>query len=683
MKNYMITLLCILAFNMVSFAQKNTTADICVYGGTSSGVIAAYTAAKSGKTVILIEPGKHVGGLSSGGLGYTDIGNKYAVTGLANNFYRRIGQHYGKFEQWIFEPHVAEGIFNDYLKAVKIEVLYSHRIIKAVKNRNGYIQNIVVENAEKPNSATNKTIAATVFIDCSYEGDLMAKAGVPYTVGRESNAQYGEHINGVQVPEFPANHQWTNQLPDGIDPYKIAGNPASGLLWGISTNTLQPQGSGDKAVQAYNYRICLTDDSTNLIPITKPEGYDASKYELLLRVMEKKPWTNLKLDMNWSLMPNRKTDINNKGGFSTDMIGANYRYPDASYQERKDFNKALALHNKGLLYFLGNDPEVPAFVRAEVKRWGYPKDEYTDNDHWSPQPYIREARRMIGEYVMTENNCLGKERVADGVGTGAYGMDSHNCQRLVVLDANGKAQVKNEGDVQQHGFSPYPIAYRAIVPPKTACKNLLVPVCLSASHIAYGSIRMEPVFMVLGQSSAVAATLAINTKKPVQEIDVKELQRILAVNPLADGSTPEILIDNENAAKVSITGDWKLKQLGGFGPSMLYFEGKSEDVKKVKFTPTIKEKGNYAVYIYSSKMEHESSVKHFNVFDGKQSREIFIKSADIIASGQTTGGWVALGTYDLPAGDNSFVEITNKNADGIVIADAVLFVPIRNSTAKK
>ncbi len=471
-------------------AQQPTTVDVCVYGGTSAGVIAACAAKKAGKSVLLIEPGQHLGGLSAGGLGATDIGNKFAITGLARDFYRRIGKHYGKLEQWTFEPHVAEDLFKQYIKEANVPVLMGHRLANAAVTGK-VIKHITVENATAPAAKTNRVIYAKQFIDCTYEGDLMAKAGVAYTVGREDNSQYGETWNGVQLLD-------KHQFPDGVDPYVVPGKPESGLLYGVSQAKLAPKGSGDRAVQAYNYRICLTDNPANRIAITRPIGYDSTRYELLLRQIQKKEPTELTWNlMHFVMMPNRKTDINNCGGFSTDMIGANYDYPDANYNRRAEIIRDHEQYTKGLFYFIGHDPRMPKQLRDEMLQWGYPKDEYVDNDNFSPQLYIREARRMVGEYVMTQANCEGKATVTDGVGMAAYTMDSHNCQRLVVDGPGAVAQVRNEGDVQVGGFPPYPVSYRALVPKNGSVQNLLVPVCLSASHIAYGSIRMEPVFMVL------------------------------------------------------------------------------------------------------------------------------------------------------------------------------------------
>ena len=642
------------------FAQEY---DICVYGGTSAGVIAAYTAALQHKKVILIEPGRHLGGLSSGGLGYTDIGNKYAITGIGRDFYRRMGKYYGKFETWIFEPHAAEAIFKGYIKEANVPVLYQYRLVEVTK-QNMFIKSIVIENVEVPQSRLNKTITAKIFIDCSYEGDLMAKAGVSYIVGREDNSVYNETWNGVQLLD-------KHQFPDGVDPYKIPGDSSSGLLWGVSNNKLLPNGVGNKMVQTYNFRICLTDDPSNKIEITEPEKYDASKYELLLRVLEKRPSENLndailKIDR----MPNHKTDINNNGPFSTDMIGMNHEYPEADYAARKQIIKDHELYVKGLLYFIGHDKRMPLHLRNEMLQWGYPKDEYTDNGHFSPQAYIRESRRMIGDYVMTQANCESREVIDDGVGMAAYTMDSHNCERLVV---NG--MVKNEGDVQKGGFGPYPVSYRSLIPKAEECKNIYVPVCLSASHIAYGSIRMEPVFMVLAQSSAAAACMAIDKKQTVQNVDVKKLQALLLQDPLMNGSAPEILVDDNDVKHTTITGSWQKETRGGYGPTWLQTRP-SATKQSVKYSPDIKKPGNYQVYVYISHNENAATKTHYIINDGENSKDVFI-SSQINIEGQTSGEWMLLGTYRFPAGNKASVTLTVNDADGVVIADALLFVPVK------
>ncbi|MBO9732518.1 MAG: FAD-dependent oxidoreductase [Chitinophaga sp.] len=627
--------------------------DVCVYGGTSAGVIAAYTAKQLNKTVLLVSPEKQLGGLSAGGLGYTDIGNKSAISGISRDFYRRIGRHYGKFEQWIFEPHVASETFQQYIREGKVDVLYDAQLSN-VKKEQGYITEIQLGD---------QVVKAKMFIDCSYEGDLMAKAGVAYTVGREANNLYHETYNGVQLKK-------EHQFPDGIDPYKIPGKPESGLLWGISPATLEAPGTGDKKVQAYNYRICLTNQPDNRIPITRPADYDSTRYELLLRVVKKIDAKVLNDVLIISKMPNGKTDINNKGAFSTDMIGMNYDYPDGDAATRKKIIADHESYTKGFLYFIGHDERMPLHLRQEMQTWGYPKDEYVNSGHWSPQLYIREARRMVGAYVMTQANCEGKETVTDGVGMAAYTMDSHNTQRLVV---NG--MVKNEGDVQVGGFGPYPVSYRSIIPQAADCKNLLVPVCLSASHIAYGSIRMEPVFMVLAQSAATAAVVAINSKATVQTVDVKKVQQQLADNPLANHSTPEILVDNDDAKQVTVTGNWQRITWGGYGPSMLTADAKDGSEKFVRFTPVIKKGGRYHVYTYVPRVASHATSTAISVNDGKTVKAVPLLSASVKVEGQTSGEWVDLGTYQLKAGKNAFVEISSRGADGAVVADAVLFIP--------
>lgn len=662
MKFIFLTILTLILAVQSTHAQRVIEADICIYGGTSAGVIAAYTAQKLGKKAILIEPGKRLGGLTTGGLGYTDIGNKYAITGLSRDFYRRVGDHYGKFEQWIFEPKVAEAIYQDYVKRGGFEVLYENRL-RQVKKQGNIITEILLENSGNPSAATT-IVKAKMFIDCGYEGDLMARAGVSYTVGREDNKQYGETINGVQLMDG-------HQFPDGIDPYKTPGKPKSGLLWGISDEKLLPNGTGDNKVQAYNYRICLTSDPVNRVPITKPEGYDPSKYELLLRLFDAYP-EKRKLNhyFIWSHMPNKKTDINNRGAFSTDMIGMNYGYPGGSYEERERIINDHTVYTKGLLYFFGNDPRVPQELRQEMQQWGYPKDEYTETANWTPQLYIREARRLVGSYVMTEHNCQGREVVTDGVGMAAYTMDSHNIQRVVV---NG--MVKNEGNVEVGGFGPYPIAYGSLIPKAVDCGNLFVPVCLSATHIAFGSIRMEPVFMVLGQSSATAALMAIDENTTVQKVDVPALQKRLREDPLADGSVFEILADNSDALAIERRGNWTVEKRGGYGPDFFVFQPQGNEIGSVRFIPQIPKQGRYQAFIYFPKVENSASQTHVIVNDGERNRGIVIKESDIRVEGQTSGEWVSLGSYNLPEGKKGYVQVSTKDADGKVLADAVIWIP--------
>lgn len=498
-------------------AREVRQVDICIYGATSSGVIAAYTACQQGKSVCLVEPSQRIGGLSAGGLGKTDVGRMEVIRGYAQDFYRRIGKYYNADKPMVtFEPKAALAVFQQFLEESGLTPLMPYRIVKASKKGN-MLQSITVENSIKRGRDTKVTIVAKVFIDCSYEGDLMARAGISYAVGRESNVQYNETYNGAYLQ--PVNHQ----MPDGVDPYRIPGKASSGLLYGILKGKVAKNGTGDKHVQAYNFRITLTNEPKNMRPIEKPDGYDPSRYELLIRQKEKQPWKKGLHDIFiWDFMPNHKTDINNRNGMSTDMIGANWDYPEGSYKKREKIYKAHVEYTKGLLYFVGHDSRIPHEVRNALAKWGYPLDEYTDNDNFTPALYVREARRMIGRYVMTEHNCQKRIVAPDSIGWAAYNMDSHNSGRYVV-----DGMVKNEGNVEIRCPGHYPVSYRSITPQEKDACNVLVPVCLSASHIAYGSIRMEPVFMVLGETSALAACQAIDKHGcVVQNVDVKAVMRL-------------------------------------------------------------------------------------------------------------------------------------------------------------
>ncbi|SDL87613.1 FAD dependent oxidoreductase [Pedobacter sp. ok626] len=661
-------ILSIIFFSNIQFsnAQKaeSYTVDVCIYGGNSAGVIAAYSAKKLGKTVLLIEPGKNLGGLTSGGLGFTDIGNKNVVSGLSKDFYRRIGSHYGKLEQWIFEPHVAENIFKDYVNRAGVNVVYNYRLSGLTKVNN-VIKSITIEPSAGASKLKHKVVNAKVFIDCSYEGDLMAKAKVSYTVGREANSKYKEIYNGVQLLDG-------HQFPDQIDPYRIKGDSTSGLIWGVSKNRLMPQGSGDHKVQSYNYRICLTDDPNNRIDIQKPKGYDSTQFELLLRLMEKQK-KKVKLDdyFIWSRMPNRKTDINNRNGFSTDMIGLNFAYPDGNYAVRKKYIEDLTLYTQGLLYFFGHDKRVPLELRNEMLQWGYPKDEFKGNNNWSHQPYIREARRMVGAYVVSQADCLGESVADDGIALAAYNMDSHNTDRMVV-----NHMVKNEGNVEIPGLSPYPISYRALIPKEEECSNLIVPVCLSASHIAYGSIRMEPVFMVLGQVAAVAATLAVDQKVAVQHVNYRKINERLKKDPLLDGSYPELIVDNLSK-DIKTEGEWGLKKGRSYGPNALYHNQKSEAAASVTFYGNNLKAGQYELFSYHPIVNNGAATTEVQVFDGADHHKYTIVKADINVLGQTSGEWVSLGKYTFKGTGKAFVKIIGNKTGGVVVADAILFKPLK------
>ena len=521
---------------LVSFSTGFSTPaladyDVVVYGGTSSGVVAAVQADRLGKSVLLIAPEQHLGGLSSSGLGATDSGIKSVIGGMAREFYGRLKRHYDSPDAWrqetstdfhgyqpdadaiwLFEPHVAEAVFEQMLAETEVTVVRGERLDleEGVAMENGRIVSIVTESAQ--------TFHGKMFIDATYEGDLMAGANVSYTVGREAHATYGETLNGIQK-ERAIHHQFTHP----VSPYVVPGDPSSGVLPGVQSEPPGEEGTADHRIQAYCFRLCTTKAKENQVPFAKPDGYDPLRYELLLRNLEA---GDHRIAWNPVRMPNRKTDTNNNFAVSTDNIGMNYDYPNANYTRRAKIIQEHKTYQQGLLWTLAHHPRVPKKVRAEFVRWGLAKDEFTDNGHWPYQLYIREARRMVGDYVMTEHDCR-RDRIADdSVGIGSYNMDSHNCQRYITPDDFAR----NEGDIQVSPGGPYLISYRSIVPQRSEAENLLVPVCLSASHIAYGSIRMEPVFMILGQSAATAAVQAIKNGVPVQEVDYIQLRKRLVTD---------------------------------------------------------------------------------------------------------------------------------------------------------
>ena len=484
----------------VTAKPERVEVDICIYGGTSAGIVAAVQACRLGLKVALVELGLHMGGLTAGGLGATDLGNKSAIGGMARDFYRAIGKHYAQDEMWTFEPHVAQEVFQSMLEEAGVRVFQGHPLA-SVGREDGVIRHIATRDGS--------IFQARMFIDATYEGDLMAAAGVSYTVGREPNSCYRETLNGVQFGH--ADHNFDRW----VDPYVVEGHPDSGLLPGVVAEDPGYPGRGDHCIQAYNFRMCLTDVPQNRLSFPKPAGYNPLRYELLLRYIRAGVWDALGLNTR---MPNGKSDLNNHGGFSTDNIGRNYLWPEGSFEQREEIFQDHVNYLAGMLWFLCNDSRLPAGVREEAQRWGLPRDEYVATGGWTPQLYVREARRMVSDYVMTEHHCRGDAMADDPIGMAAYGMDSHHCRRLAI-----DGRVMNEGDVQVHGFRPYPISFRAIVPRQQECVNLLVPVCMSATHIAYGSIRMEPVFMILGQSASLAAALALEAKCPIQQIPYRDL----------------------------------------------------------------------------------------------------------------------------------------------------------------
>ena len=688
MRKRLVCYCCILLISTFSIASA-TEFDIVIYGGTAAGTTAAVQTAKMGKTVLLIEPGMHIGGLTSGGLGATDIGNKAAIGGLSLEFYQRVKAYYQNNSVWIqetraehfknsrrnrgvenamwtFEPHVAEKILRNMLSEHNVLILFGERLDlkNGVKKEGSRIVSIRFESGNE--------IQGKMFIDATYEGDLMATAGVSYHVGREANKTYGETLNGVQKKMNLKNHRFLQQ----VDPYVKPGDPSSGLLPGVHGDDPGEEGEGDRRVQAYCFRMCMTDVPGNRLSWMKPADYDPLRYEILLRNFEagdhRAPWSP-------TLMPNRKTDTNNNGAFSTDNIGKNYDYPEADYQTRERIFREHLSYQQGLMWTLANHPRVPQKVRSVFQQWGLAKDEFTGSGHWPHQLYIREARRLISDYVMTQHDCQGRRVVEDPAALAAYTMDSHNVQRYV--DQHG--HVRNEGDVQVGGFAPFPISYRSIVPQKSQCTNLFVPVCLSASHIAYGSIRMEPVFMVLGQTAATAASQAIDEQVAVQDVDYQTLKTRLQadhqvlkwtgprpVPPIDISKLPGRVWDNRDA---KLSGDWQTsRSVSGYvADGYLHDSNRDKGRSQAVFRITVKKAGRYEVRISYTPNPNRATNVPVTVSSAEAARTVRVNQK----LRPKYEGFHSLGLFRFESEQPGSVTISNKGTNGYVIVDAVQVIP--------
>ncbi len=507
--------------------------DVAVYGGTPTGVSAAIQAARMGKKVILLSFNQHVGGLTSGGLTSSDLGKKESIGGLSLEFYTRLGKKSN------FSSSKAESVFRKMLDEAGVQVLLV-RPLEAAEMKDKRITSIRL--------MTGETVQAGVFVDATYEGDLLAAANVSYYVGREPASAYGESLGGQwQKISWQHTYQFCD-LP--LDPYRVPGKPESGLLPEISSEQPGNPGEGDYKVQAYNFRMQLT-NKAGKIPFPKPRGYAPDRYSLLARFLNVDP--PVRWVLNYTVKPMtdgpvqmKNGDCNNAGSFSSDYVGGNYCWPDGTYNpgsftklppprrglqiplselytSRERIFQDHVTYQQGLIYFLANDQRVPDELQKRVRKFGLDPKAFPKTGHWPHQLYVREGRRMVSAYVMTQANCQSTTTVKDSVGLASYHMDSHFCQRVVV-ERDGMKTVRNEGGFGKGCPKPFPIAYRSIVPKKEECQNLIVPGCLSASHVAYGSIRMEPVFMILGQSAGTAAAIAIDQKGAVQDVPYEQLQ---------------------------------------------------------------------------------------------------------------------------------------------------------------
>ena len=668
--------------------------DIVVYGGTSAGVTAAVQAKKMGKSVILVSPDVHLGGLLSSGLGWMDSGKKETVGGLAREFYHRVWRHYQSVDSWrwqkkeefgnrgqgvpaidgekrtmwVFEPQVAENIFESWIQEFGLEVARNEWLDreKGVLVRNGAIQSIT--------TLSGNQYEGKIFLDCTYEGDLMAAAGVSYFVGRESNDVYGEKINGVQA-QLAKQHQFNHK----IDPFVIEGKPSSGLLSRISHIPPGKDGSGDGKMQAYNFRLCLTQHEKNKVPFSKPEKYAPQEYELLLRTLIQ---GSSHIFGKFDPIPNAKTDTNSFGPFSTDNIGMNYRYPEASYEERSLIIEEHKTYQKGFFYFLGNDPRVPLEVREQMTKWGLAKDEFEGNEHWPHQIYVREARRMVSGFVMTELHARGKVETPQPIGMGSRNPESSHVQRYVTTDRSGKSYVVNEGGVQVDSNAPYPISYQCIVPREEECGNLLVPVCVSSSHVAYASLRKESVLMILAQSAGAAACIAIDEGINVQQVSYEKLklqlledEQVLELqenNLVATGlginpdNLQGLVIDGR---EIKLKGEWtQSASLRPFVGNGYFHDGNGgKGMKSAEFPFSPVKDGIYEVRISYIPSGNRAGAVKYSVSSEQGVEERVVDQRKVVGLGEI---WHSLGSFTFKAGKSYAVSLQNEGTQGYVVVDA-------------
>lgn len=620
-----------------------TETDLIVYGATAAGIVAAVQLRRMGGSVLVIEPSEHLGGMTTSGLGATDTGTNGAIGGIAGEFYRRI---HAKYEgnvvtptspaRFTFEPRVAQAVLTELMTEAGVPVVFGARLSAVVKS-GPRLTHLVTEGG--------KAYGGRMFVDATYEGDLLAQAGVAFTTGREGNAKYEETLNGVQLRD---KHQFVHRID------------ASGIP-GV-TKALAPNGTADDKVQAYCYRMCLT-RAPDRIPFAKPAGYEVGRYELLARYLEA-GWRGPFFTTHG--VGGGRTDSNNLGAFSTDAIGLSHGYPTGSHQVRQRIVEEHRTYQQGLLWFLANDRRVPEPIRTATGLWGLARDEFAATGGWPPQLYVREARRMVSSYVMTEHNCTGAEKAYDSVGLASYAMDSHNCQRVIVDGA-----VRNEGDVQVAVPEPYRISYRSIIPVGTQCANLLVPVALSASHIAYGSLRMEPVFMILAQSAATAARQALDAGTTVQRISLPKLQaRLRNDGQLLDWRAVQVVVDNRSA-DVNAGGTWAARaSAAGFVGTDYLVDGAPKGPTRLRFRPRLPVDATYEVALrWTASANRASNVP----VDVAHADGLSTRSVDQRRQG---GEWVPVGSYRFAAGTAGSVVIRTDGTNGVVIADAVRFTRV-------
>lgn len=660
MKNIVSLLIIVVLSSSFGTIPKEERYDLVVYGGTSSGVIAAYAASKEGLKVAILEPGRHLGGLTASGLNHVDIGHRETVGGYAREFLKRVGSHYGKNGMQVdLESSVAEKVFRQMLDETDVKVYFQSRLLlgKGVAKQGNKIQNLVLEGGRR--------FSACVYIDATYEGDLMAQSGVSYTVGRESIEKYSESSAGIQPYKLARRY-----VGAPLEEVKRL-NKAFPLDYMFSDR--EKVGAADHRVQAYVYRLCITTDKDNQVPFSKPQEYDPQRYSHILARINR--WKLYTLDKALTLypLPNRKFDVNHM-----DLVNASWKYPEGTYEERSYIENYHKQYQQGLLYFMAIDERVPEQLRNDVKRYGYAADEFSDNGNWPYTLYIREGRRMIGQYIMKQHDAWDTPHKEDAIAMGSYFLDCHTVQRFITPEG----EVLEEGEMKHAPFKPYEISYGAIVPKQKECENLLVTVCMSASHTIYGSLRMEPVFMMTGHAAGAASVVAVRNQAAIQQIDVTELQKVLSTQGqiLSYTSPKEYYIDKETVAgyvmddtDAILTGRWEHSV--GAGPFLMYdYRFTSQSAKEtaaVLYKPDLPEDGVYEVQIMYSPERNRSKAVRVVIESEQGKKTVYV---DMTQRHESPDYWRSLGTYNFSKNAKPKVTISNQGTGGIVVADGIRFI---------
>lgn len=660
----------------VSAARRIVDADLCIYGATSGGVAAAAQAVRHGLKVVLLDPGSHIGGMSSGGLGATDKGNTASIGGISAEFYLRVGRKYTPsttVRKYLFEPKVASAVFNDLLTAAAVVPLLNEPLSLVRKN------GAAIREIE---TATGLVVRAGMYLDTTYEGDLLAAAGITFRVGREANATHGESKNGVLTPSI------SNFVNLTVDPYQTPGDAASGLITGLTPGSPAAPGTADSLVQAYNFRLCLT-QATNRLPLAPPPDYQAANYEMIGRFLAASAAAGVTVDLasftngifhnigTADGFPNGKSDWNSNKGMSSDWVGHSHEWATASSARRAEIAREHENYIRGIFEFLRTDPRVPAGIKNEVATWGLPPDEYVNNNNWPPQLYVREARRMTGDYILTEANGRGAATAPKPIALASYAMDSHYCQRVAV---SGKVQ--SEGGFFELPPRPWPIGLGAITPKAAECTNLLATFALSATHVAFSSARMEPVFMMTSHSAATAAAVALSRQQNIQDISYPELATLLASDGqiLEWGSTTTangILVEAEGPGGSPLpSGQWVSGSNAGFsGTGYLHDNNSGKGTRYCTFSPTLPRSGTYKVLMSWVQSSNRASNAGVVITHSAGTANLTVDQRQDPDGLAAVGGWRELGTWTFNAGSQPVVRLNNTGTDGFVIADAVRFEP--------